>query len=151
MTMRIKDIASQTGVAAKTIRYYEAVGLLPAPTRAANNYRQYSRADVERLRFVASARSLGIDLRDIGEILAAREQGIAPCERVLTALNDCLTDLDRRLADMLALREVLRELRQEGAALPLDDVQGEQCVCFLIKAYGETGRVVIQRKDGDHG
>ena len=146
--MLIKELAARTGVPAKTIRYYEAAGLLPQAARSANNYRQYTPADVERLRFVASARSLGFDLAAIAEILAARERGIAPCERVLTALNDRLADLDRRLADLLALREVLHSLRREGAARPLDDVQGDQCVCFLIKTYGETGRVVLQRQDG---
>ncbi|MCC6192544.1 MAG: heavy metal-responsive transcriptional regulator [Anaerolineales bacterium] len=150
MTMRIKELANQTGVAAETIRYYEAVGLLPAPKRAANNYREYGPADVERLRFIASARSLGLSPADVGEILAARDQGIAPCERVLTALDQSLVDLDRRLADMLALRDTLLSLRREGATLPLDDVQGEQCVCYLIKAYGETGKVLIQRQEAEH-
>jgi DNA-binding transcriptional MerR regulator len=147
MTIRIKELANQTGVAAETIRYYEAVGLLPAPKRAANNYREYGVADVERLRFIASARNLGLSPVDIAEILAARDQGIAPCERVLSALDQSLVDLDRRLADMLALRETLLSLRQEGANLPLDDVQGEQCVCYLIKAFGETGHVLVQRQE----
>ena len=145
--MRIKDLAAQTGVPAETIRYYEAVGLLPAPKRAANNYRDYAPADVERLRFIASARRLGLSAADIGEILAVRDQHRAPCERVLSALDQSLVDLDRRLAAMLALREALASLRREGAALPLDDVRGEQCVCYLIKAYGETGQAQIQRQE----
>jgi DNA-binding transcriptional MerR regulator len=148
--MRIKELADETGVPTETIRYYESIGLLPLPKRAANNYRQYTAADAERLRFVASARSLGFTPADISEILAARDQGIAPCERVLSALDQSLVGLDRRLAAMLALRETLLKLRQEGATLPLDDVQGEQCVCYLIKAYGETGRVIIHRHDEGH-
>lgn len=145
--MRIKELANQTGVPAETIRYYESIGLLPVPRRAANNYRDYAAADVERLRFIASARSLGLSPADIGEILAGRDRGIAPCERVLSALDQSLIDLDRRLASILALRETLLSLRREGATLPLDDVQGEQCVCYLIKAYGETGQVLIQRQE----
>jgi DNA-binding transcriptional MerR regulator len=148
--MRIKALAHQTGVAVETIRYYEAIGLLPPPKRTANNYRQYTAADVERLRFIASARSLGLNPNDIGEILAARDQGVAPCERVLSALDESLIDLDRRLAAMLALRETLIQLRRAGAALPLDDVQGEQCVCYLIEAYGETGQVLVQRQADGH-
>jgi hypothetical protein len=62
-------------------------------------------------------------------------------------LDQGLVDLDRCLADMLALRETLLNLCREGAALPLDDVQGEQCVCYLIKSYGETGQVLIQRQE----
>ena len=145
--MRIKQLAIQTGVPTETIRYYESIGLVPTPRRAANNYREYGAADVERLRFIASARSLGLSPADISEILAARDQGIAPCERVLSALDQGLVDLDRRLADMLALRETMLNLRREGATLPLDDVLGEQCVCYLIKAYGETGQVLIQRQE----
>jgi DNA-binding transcriptional MerR regulator len=148
--MRIKALANETGVSTETIRYYESIGLLPPPRRAANNYRQYTAADVERLRFIASARSLGFSPADISEILAARDQGIAPCERVLSALDQSLVDLDRRLAAMLALRETLLILRQEGGALPLDDVQGEQCVCYLIQAYGKTGQVLVQRRDDGH-
>jgi DNA-binding transcriptional MerR regulator len=149
--MRIKELASQIGVSTETIRYYESIGLLPRPRRAANNYREYSVADVERLRFITSARRLGMSPADIGEILAARDQGIAPCERVLSALDQSLVDLERRLADMLKLRETLVSLRREGETLPLDDVQGEQCVCYLIKAYGETGQVLVQRQEAAHG
>src|SRR5690606_17345541 len=60
--MQIREVARASGVPAKTIRYYEAIGLLPPASRAANNYRRYQAADVERLRFIASARSLGFSL-----------------------------------------------------------------------------------------
>jgi hypothetical protein len=63
--MFIKELAKQTGIATKTIRYYEAIGLIPLPQRAENNYREYSSLDAERLRFVVSARSLGFSLSDI--------------------------------------------------------------------------------------
>ena len=145
--MRIKQLGALAGVSTKTVRYYESIGLLPAASRAANNYREYTTVDVDRLRFIASARSLGLSLADIGEILAARDRGIAPCERVLLALKQGVVDLDRRIADMLALRETLERLRQEGAARPLDDVAGNECICYLIKAYGETGEVLIQRQE----
>lgn len=148
--MRIQTLAQQTGVPAKTIRYYEAVGVMPPPRRGANNYRVYTQADVERLRFIASARALGLTLAEITEILAARDQGSAPCARVLAALDGRLADLDRRLADMVALRENLARLRQAGAALPLDDLRGERCVCYLIKTYRDSGQVVIAREESPH-
>ncbi|MBI3177018.1 MAG: heavy metal-responsive transcriptional regulator [Chloroflexi bacterium] len=143
--MLIHDLAKQTGVPAKTIRYYESIKLLPRPKRAANNYRQYAPAEAERLRFIASARSLGFSLDDVAEILAARDDGLAPCQRVLDAVDRRLTDVDRRIADLLTLRDALRQLRSEGAILPLDDVQGEHCVCYLLKAYRDTGHITIQR------
>ena len=55
--MVIHELAKHTGVPAKTIRYYECIGLLSRPKRAANNYRQYAPAEAERLRFIASARA----------------------------------------------------------------------------------------------
>lgn len=143
--MVIHELTKQTGVPTKTIRYYESIGLLPRPKRAANNYRQYMPADGERLRFIASARGLGFSLADVAEILAARDEGIAPCQRVLDAIGRQLTAIDRRIADLLALRESLKQLQTEGAILPRDDVRGEHCICYLIKTYHESGQVKIER------
>jgi DNA-binding transcriptional MerR regulator len=144
--MLIHELAKQAGVPTKTIRYYESVGLLPRPQRAENNYRRYAPADAERLRFVASARSLGFSLDDVAEILAARDKGLAPCQRVLDVVAQRLAEIDHRIAGLLTLRDSLKRLHAEGALLSLDDVQGENCVCYLLKAYRDSGHVVIERE-----
>ena len=149
--MLIRELAAQTGVSAKTIRYYESIGLMPRPARAANNYRQYAPAHLERLRFIAGARSLGFTLDDIADILTARDGGEAACRRVLKTLDQRLTEIDRRIADLVALRETLTRLRTEGAALPLDDVRGENCVCYLVKTYRDSGRVIVEREEQTDG
>jgi DNA-binding transcriptional MerR regulator len=149
--MQIRDLVRASGVPAKTIRYYESLGLLPPPERATNNYRRYHPADVERLRFIASARSLGVSLSDIAQILAARDQGIAPCDRVLGVLAERLSQLDRHIADLLALRADLHQLQAAGAELPRDDVAGERCVCSLVKAYGQSGAAVMEREEKTNG
>ncbi|MCI0550202.1 MAG: MerR family transcriptional regulator [Anaerolineae bacterium] len=123
--MLIHELTQQTGVPTKTIRYYESIGLLPSPTRAANNYRQYRSEDAERLRFIASARALDFSLADISEILASRDHGIAPCQRVLDTMTKELAGIDRRVVDLLALRDSLNQLQKEGAILPLNDVDGQ--------------------------
>jgi DNA-binding transcriptional MerR regulator len=143
--MLIRELAKKTGVSPKTIRYYESIGLMPPPERGDNNYRQYTTADVERLRFIASTRSLDFSLSDIGEILAARNDNIPPCEQVLDTLDHRLEEIDRRIADMLSLRDAIRQIRAEGEVLPKDDVQGEECVCYLIKSYHQTGEVTIEQ------
>ena len=143
--MMIRELAAQTGVPPKTIRYYESIHLLPRPQRAPNNYRQYTSADAERLRFIAGARGLGVSLDDIAEILAARDKGIAPCDRVLNTLARRLDEIDRRLAALLALRDSLKQLHAQGKFLPRDDVQGERCICYLLKTYRDSGRVEIQK------
>ena len=143
--MVIHELSQHTGVSTKTIRYYESLGMLPRPERAANNYRQYSAADVERLRFIASSRALGFSLGDIAEILAARDSGLAPCQHVLDTLAQRLSKIDRRIADLLSLRDSLQRLHREGVVLPLDDVQGERCICYLLKTYRDTGQIFIQK------
>ena len=143
--MEIRELASQTNVNAKTIRYYESIRLLPQPERAANNYRQYTSADVERLRFIASARRLGFSLEDVSEILSARDKGIAPCQRVLDTIAQELNQIDRRIADLLTLRDALNQLHTQGEILPLNDVQGEHCICYLLKTYPNSGQVTIEK------
>ncbi len=140
--MLIRELAQRTGVPAKTIRYYEEIRLLPPPARQENNYRHYTEKDVERLRFIASARSLDFSLEDIAKVLATRDAGVAPCEHVLEIMQAHLVDIDRRIADMLALRDTLKELYHTGATLPRDDVAFERCVCALIKTYpGESTKI----------
>lgn len=143
--MVIGELAQKTGVPAKTIRYYESIGLLPRPKRAANNYRQYLPPDVERLSFIASARSLGISLGDISEILAARDKSIAPCQRMLDTMAQRLDEIDCQISDLLTLRGLLKQLCTEGAIRPLDGVSGENCICYLLKTYRGTGQVTIEQ------
>jgi DNA-binding transcriptional MerR regulator len=143
--MVIHELAQHTGVSVKTIRYYESIDLLPRPKRASNNYRQYEPADVERLRFIASARTLGFSLEDISEILAARDHGIAPCQRVLDTIGQRIKEIDQRIAALLTLRDSLDQLQSEGAILPLDDVSGEHCICYLLKTYHDTGQLTVQK------
>ena len=129
--MFIQELAQLTGVSAKTIRYYESIGLLPDPQRAENNYRQYTPEAVERLRFIVTARGLGFNLTDIGEFLTARDEGTLPCRRVLDSFDQRISEIDRRIADLLTLRDTLQRIRSDGAALPPDKQCDEQCVCYL--------------------
>jgi DNA-binding transcriptional MerR regulator len=149
--MQISDLARQSGVPAKTIRYYESLGLLPLPARGDNNYRQYAPAALELLRFIASARHLGLALADIGALLAARDQGQVPCEQVLDALDAQLATIDRRIADLLALRNDLQRIRTVGEGLPRDRGESGRCVCYLITAYRDSGVVSIDQREGDDG
>lgn len=135
--MFIHELAKLTGVPAKTIRYYESIGLLPDPQRAENNYRQYTTDAVERLRFIVSSRSLGFNLTDIGEFLKARDAGTLPCKRVLDSFDQRISEIDRRIADLLALRDTLTRVRKDGAALPPDKQCDEQCVCYLVITHEE--------------
>ena len=86
--MRIKRFAERTKLSPKTIRYYEEIGLLPAPSRLENGYRDYGEADVARARLVAGARRLDFSLVDIQEILDLRDQRIGQICCYLGAQKD---------------------------------------------------------------
>jgi len=73
--LTIGQLAKATGVASKTIRYYEQIGVLPAPSRSAAKYRQYDQSGVQRLRFIRRARSLRVPLREIKTLVTALEEG----------------------------------------------------------------------------
>ena len=67
--LNIGEAAEASGVSAKMIRHYEAIGLMPAPQRTEAGYRQYGDTDVHMLRFIRHARDLGFSIKEIGELL----------------------------------------------------------------------------------
>jgi DNA-binding transcriptional MerR regulator len=147
MTMRIQELSQLTGVPAKTIRYYESIGIMPPPQRAENNYRQYTKDAAERLRFIVSAHSLGFSLSDIGEFLVARDAGTLACKRVLDSFDERIAEIDRRIADLLALRDTLTQIRIGGADLPADKKCGDDCLCYTV---GTNVQNQIQRFGGQY-
>jgi DNA-binding transcriptional MerR regulator len=72
-SLRVGQLAEVTSVPAKTTRYYEQVGVLPAPSRSAAGYRQYYRRDIQRLLFIRRARSLGLPLAQLRDLTAGLE------------------------------------------------------------------------------
>jgi MerR family Zn(II)-responsive transcriptional regulator of zntA len=111
--LRIGEFAADLQLNPKTIRYYEAIGLLPAPRRNASGYRLYGAAERERLRFIAKAKSIGFTLREIGQILALREGGTEPCPYLGELLARKLAAIDTQLRLLGELRAELIALRQE--------------------------------------
>ena len=130
--MQIKELSQRTNLSAKTIRYYEEISLLPPPKRLPNGYRDYEETAVARIKFVAGARTLGLSLDDIGEILALRDQREAPCRTVLDMIAEKATEIRQRIAELQRLEVELRELHALGLTFPTDDVDGKNCVCHLV-------------------
>jgi MerR family copper efflux transcriptional regulator len=136
--MRINQFAQLTNLSAKTIRYYEDIGLLPPAHRLDNGYRDYDDTDVDKARFVAGARSLDFSLDDIQEILALREQREAPCRVVLDLLQEKAGEINRRVAELQRMEAELRELHRLGLTFPTDDVDGKNCICHLVSEHSES-------------
>jgi DNA-binding transcriptional MerR regulator len=126
--MRIGQLADQVGVNPKTVRYYESIGLLPAPERTPAGYRDYDDADVDRVAFVRRAQRLGLSLDEISEFLDLRERGERPCGYVLEVAHTRMGQLDERIAELQRARTELRELLGHAGDLTTDD----GCYCQLI-------------------
>lgn len=135
--MQIRELSQRTGLSAKTIRYYEEIGLLPSPKRLENSYRDYSEADVVRARFVAGARHLDFTLDDIQEILDLRDRRTAPCRIVLDLLEEKAEQINQRIAELQRMETELRELHRLGETFPTDDVDGKNCICHLVSERSE--------------
>ena len=116
--MRIGELARKTGLTAKTIRYYESIGLIPEPDRESNDYRQYSDGAIDRLLFIRDAQATGLTLTEIASILELREGGQRTCSHVVGLLEQHLTDLDQRLRELRRTRKQLAALTER--ARPLD-------------------------------
>lgn len=119
--MRIGELATATGTTTKTLRFYEDSGLLPPPERTTGGYRDYNDDAVDRLDFIRRGRAAGLTLKQIREVIDIRDTGTAPCAHVQGVLDVRLTDLDRQIADLVALRESVAHLRDDAAhANPAD-------------------------------
>ena len=129
----IKELAKRTGVDAPTIRYYEEIGVLPTPERAENGYRVYDNPDVERVDFVTRARQLNFSLDEITEIIGFREQGNPPCRYVLSQVDEKLADIERRIQDLLQLRNDLHWIQKQASTLTVENNAEEACICHLIE------------------
>jgi DNA-binding transcriptional MerR regulator len=123
--MRIGELANQLGINTKTIRYYEEIGLVPPAPRTPSGYRDYSDTDTTRLIFIKSAQRLGLSLEEIAEILSLRDRGEAPCAYVRDVIAQQLSSIDKRIAELRALRTELREL--DAAAAQLPEIDGATC------------------------
>ena len=138
--MQIKELSRRTNLSSKTIRYYEEIGLLPAPRRLPNGYRDYDEVDIERVNFVVGARNLDFSLDDIDEILALRDRREAPCRVVLDLLQQRANEVSQRINELQRLEADLRELHKLGQTFPMDDVDGKNCVCHLVSERAASER-----------
>lgn len=131
--MNIGTAAARSGVPAKTIRYYEEIGLMPKPGRTAAGYRAYTDADVEVLRFIQRARSLGFAVKDVNDLLTLwrdRERASGDVRRIA---KEHVAEVERKIAELEAIRRTLQSLieRCHGDDRPdcpiLDELAPHHC------------------------
>jgi DNA-binding transcriptional MerR regulator len=107
--LTIGQLGQATDTKVETIRYYEKIGLLPAPRRTAGNYRSYAAEHLQRLGFIRRARELGFAIEEVRELLKLAAHGESPCEEVDHLVASHLEATERKIEALMRLR---RELRQ---------------------------------------
>ena len=108
--MNIGEAASASGVSAKTIRYYEAAGLIATANRSIGGYRVYTHRDVSMLRFIKRARDLGFSIERIRRLLDLWQDKSRASRDVKRLALDHIGDITAKIAAMRAVRDAVQEL-----------------------------------------
>jgi Cu(I)-responsive transcriptional regulator len=132
MALTIGDLGKATGTKVETIRYYEKIGLLPKPPRTSGNYRDYGAAELGRLSFIRRARDLGFSLDQVRALLRLSDDRSHDCAGVDRLAQAHLLEVDRKLADLSALRRELKAV--------IDSCDGGIVAdCRIIEALAPIG------------
>lgn len=129
--MNIGTVAARSGVPAKTIRYYESISLIPAASRSDNSYRHYSERDVQTLRFIRRARSLGFSIEDVSDLLGLWHNKRRPKAQVRALAHRHMVRVKEKIRELESVVRVLEDLvdRCDGDDRPdcpiLDEIERE--------------------------
>lgn len=126
----IGQLARKTGCKVPTIRYYEQIGLVPEPQRSPGNLRLYGTTHVARLGFIQRCRELGFAQESIRELLALSDEPDRSCEAVATIAHTHLTDVNRRLARLEALKSELERMIERCAGGRIEQ-------CSIVEALAD--------------
>ncbi|HEV2515622.1 MAG TPA: helix-turn-helix domain-containing protein [Devosia sp.] len=137
MNLPIGELSRRTGVKVPTIRFYEQIGLLSAPPRTEGNQRRYGKPEVERLNFIRHSRELGFEVEDIRELLEMAASPQASCHQADSIARNHLTEIDRRIASLTALRGELTRMVEECG-------HGRICDCRIIEVLADHGECVTE-------
>lgn len=108
--MNIGQASKATGVSTKMIRYYDEIGLVRPSARTDANYREYDEREINELRFIRRARSLGFSMAEITQLLSLWRDRQRPSREVKAIADRHLADLDARISEMQAMADTLRHL-----------------------------------------
>jgi DNA-binding transcriptional MerR regulator len=134
----IGEAARVSGVKAPTIRYYEQIGLLPAPPRSEGNRRHFGDADLRRLAFIRHARELGFEIEAIRALLTLQDDPNQTCATADAIAKARLTEVEQRIRSLQALKVEL-EAMVEGCS------HGHVAGCRVIEVLADHGKCTQQR------
>jgi len=128
--LRIGELARDSQVPIKTIRYYEELGLIRASKRTEGGFRLFSPDVLQRLDFIRRSQRLELSLQEIGHILEIRDRDELPCAEVKQTLETKIEDIDRHIEELKTLKTQLQLMISEP--IPAPEVQ-PGVICPIIQ------------------
>ena len=141
----IGTVAIELGVNPRTLRYYEALGLLPRPSRTQSGYRVYDSRTGFRIRFIRKAKGLGLTLKEIQAILEIYNSGKPPCHSLQRLLQAHVRRIDTQIQHLRSLRGDLRHLLAGWTDRCETDGNG---VCPRLEDFAGTARKITRIRKG---
>jgi DNA-binding transcriptional MerR regulator len=138
----VKEAAGMIGISAKAIRLWEEKGLIPTVERTTAGYRVFTDADLSRLRFIRQAKSLGLTLSEIRELIDLQQAGTTICGRVSHLIDSHIAHLDHAMDDLLQLRQALTAARNAAGIVP--PTNPDTTLCHII----ETANLKCMNAEG---
>lgn len=135
-SLKIGEIAHESGLPIKTIRYYDEIGLLtPMVERSNTGYRLFNPDVLDRLAFIRHAQTLGLSLTEVKEILTVHDRGQLPCETVKQQIQDKVERITEQIKHLEALRHDLQSVLRQWQEDPTFD---ESTICPNLEAAKPT-------------
>ena len=132
--MKVSELARRADVTAETVRHYTREGLLTPRRDPDNGYQLFDQTDLERLRFIQRARTLGFSVAEIGDILSHADQGDSPCPMVRDLLASRLPQIRARILELEALASRMEQALDAWAEMP-DGTPDGHSLCRLIESF----------------
>ncbi len=139
--LTIGALGRETGTKVETVRYYERIGILPAPPRSAGGQRRYAPEHLKRLNFVRRARGLGFSLDDVRGLLRLVDDGGTGCEEVRGIAGAHLGTIADKIADLRRMENVLSEMVRHCE-------NGDMPGCPIIEALFQPAQAPAATLDG---
>ncbi len=129
----VSELARRTGVKVETVRYYERRGLLSPASRSASGYRRYGDEELQRLRFILRAKTLGFTLKEIKELLELKNTPEATCHDIRQRAEVKVQDIESRIHALRAMHRALLALIDQC------DNGRDSDQCPILQAMEDTG------------
>ena len=132
--MTVTELAKKSGATPDAVRYYTRMGLLQPERNPTNGYRLYQPKEINWLKFIRQAKTLGFTLHEIQEIMQSRSEGHSPCPHVRETLKNRIVENRQYLKELMILQDRMEKALLQWSDMPDGDSNSDQSVCPLIES-----------------